>query len=187
MSPLAEVIFGMIQIKDLAECLVHSEATQSMSVAIALNIQRAEAGSRSSLKCHKLVKMGYDWQFRNSHRACDDSWARLARCPAWFKEPEEDQYIPLGFAFLMPWGIRKEYSNPKPFPLRIWRIFKERQYCVLATSVDSGARLLEFKSQLCSLPTMRTWASYLTVKCLNLLNGRDRSTCSGVLSWQSNG
>lgn len=39
MSPLAEVIFGMIQIKDLAECLVHSEATQSMSVSIALNVE----------------------------------------------------------------------------------------------------------------------------------------------------
>ena len=28
-----------MQIKDLAECLVHSEATQSMSVSIALNVE----------------------------------------------------------------------------------------------------------------------------------------------------
>lgn len=132
------------------------------------------------------MKMGYDWQFRNSHRACDDSWARLCGCPAWFKEPEQDQYIPLGFAFLMPWGIRKDYSNQNP-SIEDLKDLKERQYCVLATNVDSGARLLEFESQLCSLPAMRTWAGYLTVKCLDLLNGSDRSTCPGVLSWWFSG
>lgn len=110
--------------------------------------------------------------------ACDDSWARLGGCPAWFKGPEQDQYIPLGFAFLMPWEIRKEYSNPKPFPLKVWRMQRETIQ-VLATSVDSGAKLLQFKSQLCSLPVMRTWASYLTVKCLNLLNGSDKVPALG--------
>lgn len=102
------------------------------------------------------MKMGYDWQFRNSHRACDDSWARLGGCPAWFKEPEQDQYIPLGFAFLMPWGNQKRIFQSKALPIEDLKDLKERQYWVLATSVDSGAKLLEFKSQLCSLPVMRT-------------------------------
>lgn len=42
-----------------------------MPVAIALNIE--PKGQRQDqdqgLKYYKLVKMGYDWQFRNSHRA----------------------------------------------------------------------------------------------------------------------
>ena len=63
----------------LTESLGHSEATQSMSVAIALNIE--PKGQRQDqdqgLKYYKLVKMGYDWQFRNSHRAWDESRAKL--------------------------------------------------------------------------------------------------------------
>lgn len=37
---------------------------------------------------------------------------------AGFKEPEQDQSILLGFAFLMPWAIQGEYSNPRSLGLR---------------------------------------------------------------------
>lgn len=60
----------MMQIKVLAESLVHSEAIQSRSAAIVVNIKPKEQGQcqDQGLKCYEQVKMDYNWQFRNSHR-----------------------------------------------------------------------------------------------------------------------
>lgn len=52
----------MMQIKDSAESLVHSEATQSMSAVIAVNIkpkkQRQDQGQ--GLRYYEQVKMGFN-------------------------------------------------------------------------------------------------------------------------------
>lgn len=47
----------MMQIKDLAESLVHSEATQSMSAVNALNIKLKGTEAGSNIRTSKLSMM----------------------------------------------------------------------------------------------------------------------------------
>lgn len=60
----------LMQIKDLAESLVHSEVTQSVSGIIVVNIKPKEQrqDQDQGRRYYEQVKMSYNWQFRSSHR-----------------------------------------------------------------------------------------------------------------------
>lgn len=67
-----------MQVKDLAERLVHSEVAQSVPAVMVVNIKPKEQrqDQDQGLRYYEQVKVSYNWQLRNSHRPRDNSWVR---------------------------------------------------------------------------------------------------------------